>query len=787
MRRTVAWLGGGLILAAGAALVPAMVGKHHSMQWPAPTDGGPGESNPDFIRQRQAWIESLHRHEPGLDWRAQDAQWRSRRMRNVQAERAAALAAGADTEQLRQVDLSAISGTWRERGSGNQAGRITGAIYDAASNQLTALSDGGNIWHADRGTLNWTSANDSATFRSSGFLDSLDGTSDRLLVASDAPMGVYYSDNAGLSFSAASGTGLPNPWYTMGMAVREAAGNDVYLTRVHWDSTASSWRAQLFASTDRAASFVPLGFVGERDRVALFSPRYDSSEMYLLVDGTLDRIVAGTQALETIGTVPVSPPVAPGDRVVLSGGVDTGQAFLYAFYSRASVSRTDVYRSLDGGQTWQARNAMPENLFGAESAETSTRDPSLVYAGGVNVYRSVNGASSWAIVNNWGEYYADPATKLHADIPDIDVWLDDANAERVLISTDGGLYESSDNLATVHNLSLQGLRVSQYYASQTGGDGSVFAGAQDQGYQKSIQSPGAPAAPSGGIDDFVQTISGDYGHLDSTDDGASLWMDYPGFAMLDTATSSTGQGGLHMWNFPDNAFGGALWMPPIIADPSAPHAALLAGGTLSGGGNHVVRLAWSGSSFTAVQDSFDFGSVVTALAFSSQDPGERYALTSARHFFRDSGSGWVDTASNLPANHYFYGNVIVSDPVRPDTIYVAGAGYSNPAVFVSTNDGTSFAAMASGLPNTMVFGLAISPDGQHLFAATEVGPFYFDRSLGGWVDISGLGGPDQIYWDVDYIESGGSGIARFATYGRGIWDFVVSEDGIFSNGFEAVP
>jgi hypothetical protein len=769
------WLLGGLsVVVLAAGLHPLLDPGGREFQ-PRPTEGEPGERDPDFKQQRKAWMESLHRHAPGLDWRAQDAQWRAQRIAKVQAQRNAAIAAGADRDLLRQVDLGAISGSWRERGSGNQAGRVTGAIYDAATHRLTTLSQGGNVWRADRDTLAWNSPSDSVSFVSDGFLDRLGGAGERLLVGSDSPSGVYYSDNGGLGFTAATGADLSNPWYTMGMAVRDVAANDVYLTRVHYDGAASNWRAHLFASTNRGAAFMSLGFVGERERVALFSPRYGSNEMYLLVDATLNRIVSGTQALVPVGTVPFSPAVANGDRVTLSGGVDAGQVFLYAFRSRGS--QTDVYRSLDGGQNWQARTPVPSGLFGPDSTETSTRNASLVYAGGVDLYRSIDGAAGWTKVNDWGEYYGNPANKLHADIPDIDVWLDGANTERVLVSTDGGLYESTDDLATVHNLSLQGLHVSQYYASHTGDNGHVFAGAQDQGYQKAL-------SPGGGIDDFVQTISGDYGHLDSTDGGASLWMVYPGFAMLDTATSSPGQGGLHRWDYADHGFSGALWMAPIVVDPLAPQSALLAGGRLTGSGHHVVRLTWSGSALSAVQDGFDFGSEVTALAFSAHDSARRYAINSDREFFRYSGGSWSHTASNLPENHFFYGNTILSDPARPDTVYVAGAGYSNPAVFVSTDDGNSFAPMATGLPDTLVFKLAISPDGEHLFAATELGSFHYDRALGSWVDLGGLGGPDQVYWDVDYVEQGGNGIARFATYGRGIWDFVLTGDRIFADGFE---
>ena len=97
--------------------------------------------------------------------------------------------------------------------------------------------------------------------------------------------------------------------------------------------------------------------------------------------------------------------------------------------------------------------------------------------------------------------------------------------------------------------------------------------------------------------------------------------------------------------------------------------------------------------------------------------------------------------------------------------------------------GASFTPMSTGLPNTMVFDLAMSADGQHLFAATETGPYYYDSAAGSWQDIGLLGAPEQEYWDVDFVDT--QNIARFSTYGRGIWDFTIVTPGVlYRNGFE---
>ena len=37
----------------------------------------------------------------------------------------------------------------------------------------------------------------------------------------------------------------------------------------------------------------------------------------------------------------------------------------------------------------------------------------------------------------------------------------------------------------------------------------------------------------------------------------------------------------------------------------------------------------------------------------------------------------------------------------------------------------------------------------------------------------GVSAPDQTYWSVEYIDE--INTARFGTYGRGIWDFVIDE------------
>ena len=766
----------------GASFLAAalLVGCTQSIRTPPPLSDQPGERGDDFKQRRQAWIETIHRAAPDVDWRAQDAAFVAQRFAQREALRESRLAAGESPLSWRAIRAS-VSGNWVERGSRNQAGRVTGAALDSANNRLTVLSHGGNVWRADRTALNWTSPNDGARFNpagNAGFLERLAGASgERLLVASDGPVGVYRSDNGGVTWSINGGSGLNDAWYTMGLVARDEAQSEAYLLRVHFDSGTGSWRPHLFASIDRGATFNSVGFIGQRHSTAIFSPRYNSTTVYLLDGNQLYTVTPGTHARVLVSTLSLGFTLSGNEQTVLSGGVQSGQTFLYAFYSRPDTGNTAVFRSLDGGLTWTVRASVPTTLMTLNSAETSGNDANRAYAGGVDLYRTADGGGSWSMVNSWVDYYGSPASKLHADIPNIDVWRNAQGNERVYIATDGGLYESSDHAVTVQNLNLSGMNVSQYYGSYTRRSAPhlLLAGAQDQGYQKAL-------SPSGSVENFVQTISGDYGHLESEDD-QRLWMVYPGFAMLDNNLGSGTQSGLHSWDFDANNFTGWFFIPPLAVDPLNAGRILLAGGSLSGSGQHLIDLSFNGSSFSASEVSFDFGAAVTAVAF-SPNGGTRYAINDNGAFFRQVGAGtWSQRTTGLPDNHFFFGNRILPDPVRSNTIYVAGSGYSGPGVYVSTNNGDSFTAMSTDLPSTMVFDLAMSADGEHLFAATQLGPYYYDRDGNRWQDIGQLGAPEQEYWDVDFVDA--QNTARFSTYGRGIWDFVLASPAvIFGNGFE---
>jgi hypothetical protein len=410
--------------------------------------------------------------------------------------------------------------------------------------------------------------------------------------------------------------------------------------------------------------------------------------------------------------------------------------------------------------------------FLTNSFSCSAINPNIVYFGGIDCYRSLNGGRSWKKVNKWEDYYQKPKTKLHADIPGIDSFKTSQGKEIVLLSTDAGTYVSYNSLKKVKNLSLANQLVSQYYSTYTDRRNRnwLHAGSQDQGYQTAVNIKGNKPGK------FFQEISGDYGHLVSGDSGKSLWMVYPGFAMYvpDTKKVKT----YNQWNFPIS-FSGQLWMPPLMPDPKSSGKVYLGGGGLSGGA-HLIELTYQKNKIIHKELNFDFAkgdeSNISAIAFSPLNKNYWYVLTTNGKFYasKNGGNTWTLTKGFAgPASHYFYGAYILPSYHQLGLVYIAGSGYADGIVSIyrSFNNGGTFFPMSSGLPKTLVHELAVTPSGDIIFAATDVGPYYYTSANGKWMDLAGNTAPDQVYWSVDYIHK--YKLVRFGTYGRGIWEFSI--------------
>lgn len=722
-----------------------------------------------FKQDRKQFIEQMHKSALDTDWRKIDQQTRKvKALARMQGLQSQTMQRGENPLFSRDtVANGQIQAHWREIGSQNQSGRIHAAAYDAQSDLLYLASSGGNIWQGPRNGSDWQVQNDLFQIKGIEMLELVDLPAGQRLLANTTSWGqdgFMYSDDQGQTWTTSQGLSNVTSWgRVLRSVVRPDLTSTIYLLAFEWDNTNWEKMITLYRSVDKGVSFGQISTFssatfGNEQNFDLWTDPLNPSEVYLLHQNDLYELDINDQPVLKSS---LSSPVALGNARLIGNG-----SVLYAGY--AGGDSILVYQSLNAGQTWTYQGEAPTYLFFRTSFAVDRNNPQRLYAGGINAFTSDNGGQTWNLVNQWWEYYSDAPNKLHADVPSFPSFRTANNIPFTLVCTDGGAFISYDELDNVSNISLAGLNVSQYYSTYTYANNPaiIYAGAQDQGFQRSKLDEGGTIA-------FDQLISGDYGHLGSADGGLSLWCNYPGFSMYyPNATFGTTNITL---DFPTDDH---LWLAPLMTDPVFPNVAYLGGGGVNGNGTHIIKLTAGASNINFQQMPFDFpgGGSISAMAISPLNNDFWYVLTDNANYFYslDGGNNWnITNQADLPGSQYFYGNKILPSPTQIGRVYIAGSGYNNSPAYVSNDNGQTFTAIDNGLPNTLIYNLACTPDESMVFAATEVGPYVYIPADTTWYPIEGMGAPDQTYWSVEYVPS--LHAARFGTYGRGIWDFVICD------------
>ena len=717
-----------------------------------------------FKQDRISWINNMHRSHPDDNWKELN-----KFQRKINTDNALILRQELEANNLLSanfIDVISrnIEGEWYERGSNNLAGRIRTADIDFVNNNIYCASSGGNIWKGTIEGENWESLTDYMQILGITFIKIVNTELGQRILIGSENNGFYFSDND--CFTLTQATGLSNNFIKR--FIIEHNTNYIY-------ALANDYPSSIYRSTNLGESFelllsldsniLDLGSNwSEINYFDIFTSRYFDMPIYLMHANNLYEINNNDLIMISNWNVPDGYGLGFDPKnIVLSGGVSNSGIFLYVY---TDTYGGHIFRSINGGLSWSHQGESPTDWWWINGFNSSNLERDKIFIGGMELFKSTNSGNNWDLVNPWWEYYNDIENKLHADIPEIRFFLDSEYNEVALISTDGGLYISNDYLESVQNISLSGLGVSQYYStySQRFEPYRIFAGSQDQGLQKSV-------TENDGIQDFEQIISGDYGHLVSGDEGVSIWTNYPGFTIYYPNISQSNSS--ISLDFPGDGY---LWIAPLMNHPYSSEKVFLGGGGLNGG-NHLIELSIDGNQMIYNELPYSFESTISAMSYSPINPSYRYVLTENGKFYysSDDGENWTRTFSFTgPGSHYFYGSTIWASPFELGKVYIGGSGYSNSPVYVSDNHGETFAAMNLGLPNTLVFQLAGTPNDELLFAATEIGPYVYSKDDNEWHFLSGVSAPDQTYWTVDYISE--INTARFGTYGRGIWDFVLNEN-----------
>ncbi len=706
--------------------------------------------------KKQQWFEDLHRTAPGVNWRTIEY--------TTSFERHQLRSQNQFTRNQETYANGLLIGAWNERGSSNQAGSILATSYDSELNALFVISAGGNLFRGDLAG-NWTIVNQDLRFSGLFLLILEHGTSKRMFAMVNKI--IHFSDDLGLTWQRSSGLETIDNWGTRYKLIPIINNGKTFLyQRVHY------WNGEMavaiFKSENMGETFYKLPDLAttNEQKSRLVKP-HNTESLYLLekqvgslklfaIDPTTDKLnLQGSSDLEL------------AEILDLDAVKEVEDIYWYT-YDAENI----LYESQDFANSWVEYGSLPVEPW-RDGLHISPSDPNQMMFGEVEAYRSINRGKDWSKINEWGDYYADIEHMLHADIMAIDEYVNPSGDPFTLIANHGGISHSSDFGQTNTNIALFGLNVSQYYSVRTDPNNTsvIYAGSQDQGFQRNIGNSTL------GILEFDQIISGDYGHIVFTAN-KHMWAVYPdGWVIYFEEPEEEGINHSFQLEYANKG----AWLPPLVPSPvQGEDVVYILGGSMTNEiASQIIKLEILNNSIKYTELPFDFydytqEGYVTALAMSPFNSDIWFSATSNGFLFtsNDAGMNWEQSIVNVPAPHYLYGSKILPSNLDDGHLYVAGSGYSGPAMLFSDDNGQNFEAVGKGLPPTIILDLAFNEDETLIFAATEAGPYVFNVATKTWADMSGLDAPTTTYWSVEYLEE--LGIIRFGTYGRGIFDFHLS-------------
>lgn len=744
------------IIYIGTLILLLLIGSCvNKKEQPRPTEVREGAEEGEMGKLRQKWFDLMHGG-PQSGWQLQEI--------SNQAEHLAYVSRlqGPDRDGVEDLAGGRIRGSWIERGSANQAGSVLNVWYDQNNDWLYAIGAGGPIFRGGLSGFSWELVNDDLRF-DGGVLEAFP-TQEGIRLVAFSGGSPYYSEDEGKSWQKATGFAQPSDGYHIHTGLR-LLNETLVLAKKGWSNNYI-----LYKTEDGKKYSIVKVFTTSDGRNLAMCAASDKNTMVLIEQLNIELIQVYTfnTGATSLQLITAESPLGFGTdgRANIQchiGGTDT-TLFVYN-------DELKFHKSTDMGQSWQVQGILPTNPWDM-AVMVPPSNPQRPLYGEVNAYRSGNGGKNWNIVNEWWEYYDQVQSKLHADMMVMKEFKDQNNKDVIVIGHHGGISVTYDYGVNTKNISMFGLHVSQYYdvRSYPSDPNWMFAGAQDQGLQRGY-------AIDENVADFYQNISGDYGHIEFTGNGKHMWTMYPGGSLsfyLNPTTQNNPTTGYEI-----NSKRESVWIPPIAVDPhSTKDIIYVAGGSVdaNSSGSHILKIEYINNEIKASELPFNFavsGGEISAIAISPFDPKIWYVATTNGSIYKstDGGIQFALKQKMTAGAHYLYGSCLLPSAIDANVIYLSGSGYGSVApVYVSRNGGESFEAMRSGMPSTMAFQLAANEEEDILYAATETGPYVYFAAENKWYPLSGATTPNQTYWSVEYLPS--LKTARFATYGRGVWDFV---------------
>ncbi len=643
--------------------------------------------------------------------------------------------------QREQASASkSASATWFSLGPSNLSGRVLDVRFDPTNTNIVYVgSAGGGLWKSTNGGSAWTPMTDELPSLAVNAIAVLPSNPSIVLIgtgegtnniAAIAGVGILKSTDGGVT------------WNTTSLTYTQSQGHGFHVMEVSPANEAILAAASdgVWRSTDQGDNWTKIRSgewtdikwkPGGADSVFMMRVRDATTQggLKLSADGGLTSVslTTGLPSGLVIGKSKIGVSAA-NSNVVYLGIADYSTNEMQGFY-----------RSTDGGQTWALRATSP-NIYGQQGWYNNSLvgDPNnadRVIAGGIDVWRSTNGGTTWAPIG--GGVHVDHHAAIYRPGTNDNLWL----------GSDGGVWESTNDGSSWTDRNA-GLVTYQFYDICVSPPDPLrsWGGTQDQGTDRWV-----------GSTTWLQGLFADgmvcNGH---PTDPNTVYAEIQ-FGEHYKSTN----GGANWFDINNGISGGAPWVTPVAIDPND--------------GDHLYTMSSDG-----IWRTLDGGTtwanvdVLGAKSISISPVSSNvvwYLAQTVVKISTDDGATWTQT-SPFPFT-ISGGTDIVAHPTDVNSAIVAFGGYTGVSHAGFTTDlGATWQDVTGNLPAIPATAVEIDPQNTGLwFLGTDLGVWATTTAGAVWAPYE-IGLPNTVIVDLEIQNSARKLVA--GTHGRGMWEIDIS-------------
>jgi len=700
---------------------------------------------------------------------------------------------------------SGVLGTWTYVGPGNIGGRTRGLVIQPTNpSTMYAAGVAGGVWKSVDAGASWQPIGDlmanlavcSLVMHPTNPAVLFAGTGEGYFnVDAVRGLGIFKTGDGGATWTQLPSTNNSDFYYVNDLQISPHDANRRY----------AATRTGFFLSSDGGGSWTRTLDASAANGCTSIAVRRDLNPDNIIIScgaGAPAAIFRSTDGGASFTKVYDEPDMGRTSLAI----APSNQNYVYALASSLEAGNYKngllaVLRSTDGGATWtsRVRNTSPDRLStllltNPEAAQgcdgpsaylnqgwydnVIAVDPvneNIVWAGGIDLFRSDNGGLSWKLASYWWA----PVTNSrynHADhhVIRFHPGYNGTTNKTMYVGNDGGLFRTDDaRAATGTNICSYNSRTSSlvawtnlnhgygvtqfYYGAVYPGGATFFGGTQDNGTNRGTLAAGPNAWSNimGGDGGAVAVDPTDTNILYGEYTELSIQKSTNGGASFSSATTGIDEN--------KNNF---LFIAPFVMDATNPK-------TLWTGGNYLWRTTNGAVSWTRASALRPGTGNFSALAVAPRDANRVAAglddgriLTTTTAQTNDGTSVWT---AAWPVKGYI--SSLAYDPGNSNLIYATCSTFGQKHVWKSTNGGTDWAPLdgsgSSALPDVPAFSIVVDPlKTSRLYVGTDLGVFVTTDGGGTWaVERTGFA---NVITEHLVREPRTNRLYAF-THGRGAW------------------